>query len=224
MACISFFLTYFGLCPTSIVDHRQHSTSTSDPGLSSSVSCTSDRFCTYPSCLGVPVPCVLRSSSLSLPLWILGQSLPSDVAGSLPEGVANSAPLSSVDLCPHWFLICCPPQVFIAYHLWPPDTENFAQTVVEENLELVEYCLSHSPCLDFCLDASKCISVMHSMMIDMTELYLMIPTWVTLIFTQGHRVPRKLELVNYSVVMWPKVSQTFEVVNFVRKVTAKEIL
>ena len=92
-------------------------------------------------CLCVSTPCVLGSSSLSFPLWIPGQSLPGDVAGRLPEGVANPTAFSSMDLCDHWFLICCLPQVLIAYLLWPPD---FAQTAVDESLELMERYLSSS--------------------------------------------------------------------------------
>ena len=62
-------------------------------------------------CLGVSAPCVPGSSPLSLPLWIPGQSLSTDVAGRLQEGLACPTPLSSSDLCGHWFSICCLPEV-----------------------------------------------------------------------------------------------------------------
>ena len=62
-------------------------------------------------------------------------------------GVASPAPLSSADLCVHWFLICCLPLVLVSYLLLPLDTEDFAQTAVDESLELMECCLSRSPCL-----------------------------------------------------------------------------
>ena len=97
-------------------------------------------------CLGVSAPCVPGSSPFALRLWILGQSLPGDVAGWLPGGVANPSPFSSTDLCRHWFVVCCPPQVLIADLLWPPDAEDFEQTFVDESLELMECWLSHSPC------------------------------------------------------------------------------
>ena len=87
------------------------------------------------------------SSPLCLPLWSPGQSLPGDVAGRLPEGVASPTPLSSADLCGQLFLICCLPLVLVSYLLWPQDTEDFAQTAVDESPELMECCLSRSPCL-----------------------------------------------------------------------------
>ena len=89
-------------------------------------------------CLGVFAPCVPGSSPLSLPLGIPGQSLSGDAAGRLPEGVANPTPLSAMDLCGHWFLMWCLSQVFVSLLVWPPDTKGFAQTAVDESLELME--------------------------------------------------------------------------------------
>ena len=98
-------------------------------------------------CLGVSAPCVPGTSSLSPLLWYPGHGLPGDVAGGLPEGVANpTSPPSFVDLYGHWFLICCPPQILIAYLLWPPDIEDFVHTAADKGLELMECWLSHSPC------------------------------------------------------------------------------
>ena len=88
-------------------------------------------------CIGVSAPCVPGSSPLSLPQWIPGQCLPGDVAGWLPEGVVNPAPLFFYG-CEQPLVVCCPPQVLIAYLLWPLDTEDFAQTAVDKSLEVME--------------------------------------------------------------------------------------
>ena len=87
-----------------------------------------------------PVATPPLAPALSLPLWIPGNSLPGDAAGRLSQGVVNPSPLSSADLCRHWFLICCLLRVFVLYLLWPPDTEDFVQTAVDESVELMEYC------------------------------------------------------------------------------------
>ena len=123
------------------IGHRQHSACAPDSGLSCSAPSKSDRFCFGVSALFVP-----GSSPLSLPLWIPGQSLPGDIAGCLPEGVINPTPLSFANLCSHWFLICSLPQALVSYLLWTPDTNNFTQTAVDESLELMECCMSRSPC------------------------------------------------------------------------------
>ena len=68
------------------------------------------------------------------------------LAGWLPEGEASPTLLCSTDKCGHLFLVCCPPEVLIAYLLWPQDTEDFAQTAVDKSLELMECSLSHSSC------------------------------------------------------------------------------
>ena len=44
-------------------------------------------------------------------------------------------------------------------------------------------------------DAYEPVCFKHGMMIDMIRLCMLIPAWMTLIFTQGYRVLRKLELV-----------------------------
>ena len=117
------------------------------PSFSSPVGSRSQPYSLQPhKLLCLSAPCVPGSSPLSLPLWIVGHSLPCDNAGRLPEGVADPIPLSSADLCDHWFLICCLLRVLVSYLLWPPDTENFAQTTVDESLELMGCCLSCSPC------------------------------------------------------------------------------
>ena len=45
------------------------------------------------------------------------------------------------------------------------------------------------------MDIYEPVSFKLGMIIDITELYNLIPVWMTLIFTQGHRVAGKRELV-----------------------------
>ena len=46
-----------------------------------------------------------------------------------------------------------------------------------------------------CLDTCEQICFKLGMMLDTTRLYSFIPAWMTLMFTQGHRFTRKLELL-----------------------------
>ena len=121
---------------------RQQSASAPDSRLPSPSPSRSDRSQHF--CLGVCAPCV-PGSLLSLPLSIAGGSLPDDVAGRLSEDVASPTPLSSMDLCCHWFLICCLPRVLVACLLRPLEPEECALTAVDENLEFRGCCLNCSP-------------------------------------------------------------------------------
>ena len=46
--------------------------------------------------------------------------------------------------------------------------------------------------------------------------------WMTLIFTQGHRVIEKLELVQSSVVKLREATQMLVMVDFVREITVRK--
>ena len=46
-----------------------------------------------------------------------------------------------------------------------------------------------------CGDTCKLICFKHGIVLNMTKLCILIPVWMTLIYTQGHRVTGKLELV-----------------------------
>ena len=134
-------LTYFGLLP-----HEEHRPSTTLHQGNWLWVVFSSTDCFYAFLPQQPVTSVPSTSPLSLPLWIPGQSLPGDVAaGWRTEGVANPTPLSSMNLCGHWFLVCCPAQALTAYLVWPLDTEDFAQIAVNKSLELMECWQSHSP-------------------------------------------------------------------------------
>ena len=99
------------------IGHRQQSASAPDAALSSPAVSMGDRISAFPPrCLCTVCSWVLPSC---LPLWILGQSLTSDVAGRLPEGMADPTPLCTTGLCGHWFLICCPPQLLVSHLLSP---------------------------------------------------------------------------------------------------------
>ena len=43
-------------------------------------------------------------------------------------------------------------------------------------------------------------------------------------FIQDHRIARKQDLANHSVVKWHKVAQTVAVIDFVRETAAKNLL
>ena len=45
------------------------------------------------------------------------------------------------------------------------------------------------------------------MVLDMTKLYGMIPIWITLTFSQGHRVKENYVLCNHSAVKLPAALQ-----------------
>ena len=46
--------------------------------------------------------------------------------------------------------------------------------------------------------------------------------WLWL-FTQGHRITRKLDLCNYSVVKWHEIARTFAGVDYVMEMTRKNV-
>ena len=58
-------------------------------------------------------------------------------------------------------------------------------------------------------------------MIDITELYSLLPVWMTLTFTQSHMLKRK-NMCNHSVVKWHTAAQTIVMVAYLRKMTAKK--
>ena len=148
---------------------------------------------------------------MSLPLFLLripSQSLSGDVAGRLPEGVANPTGLSSMDLSGHWFLICCLPQVLVSYLLWPLDTEDSAQTPIDESPELVECCSVmifvwaeeinslHSVCMSLCVSLywSWCVMfVQNELKGLMTHINDMFRTTIfTLVMRLLHHCPRSV--------------------------------
>ena len=53
-------------------------------------------------------------------------------------------------------------------------------------------------------------------MLDMTKLNNLIPDWMTLMFTQGHRITLKLELCIHFVVKWYEATQLFMMVDYVK--------
>ena len=137
-------LTYSGLLP-----HGEHRPSTTIRQRTRLRAVFSSSFQEWP-LFSISASVSLRHVFLSLPLFLFScwfqvrACLLMLLAGFL-KGVANPTPISSADVCGHWFLICCLPQVFVSYHTCPPDTEDFAQTAFDNSLELMECSLSRSP-------------------------------------------------------------------------------
>ena len=74
-----------------------------------------------------------------------------------------------------------------------------------------------------CHDAYEQIYFKFSMMLNMTKLYSLIPVWMTLMFSQGHKVAEKLKLVQYkAVVKLHEATGMFVMVDYVREVTVKK--
>ena len=73
-----------------------------------------------------------------------------------------------------------------------------------------------------CQDTCKPICFKLGMMLDTTELYSLIPVWITLILIQGHWFIGKRKLVQSSVVKWHEVTQMFMMVDYVGKKTVKK--
>ena len=57
-------------------------------------------------------------------------------------------------------------------------------------------------------------------MLNTTKLSSLIPVWMTLMFTQGHRVTG--HLCKHSVVKFHEATQMFMMVDYVRKVTVND--
>ena len=73
-----------------------------------------------------------------------------------------------------------------------------------------------------CQDTCELISFKLGMALDRTKLYSVIPVWMTLMFTQGHR--GKLELCSHSVVKLHETTQMFVMVDYVRGDNYEEVL
>ena len=59
------------------------------------------------------------------------------------------------------------------------------------------------------------------MMLNIAKLYSLVLASNTLMFTQGHRVMRKVGQVHHSVVKLPEATHLFVMVYFVREMTVK---
>ena len=81
-----------------------------------------------------------------------------------------------------------------------------------------------SSCIKYTIDAVLCrntcepICFKVGVMPDSTRLYSLILVLITLMFTQGHRVAGKLELVKSSVVKLNEANQMFMMVDYVKEV------
>ena len=68
----------------------------------------------------------------------------------------------------------------------------------------------------------KAICFKLDVMLKTTNVFSLIPVWMTLIFTQVHRVMGKLELVQSSVVKSYEITKIFKMGDYVRKMTVKK--
>ena len=75
--------------------------------------------------------------------------------------------------------------------------------------------------IGWCLDAYEPISFKFGIMIDITELCILISVWMTLAFTQGW-LWESYNLCSHYVVKWHEVAQPFTVVNHIREMTLKK--
>ena len=83
-------------------------------------------------CLIVSAPCGPGSSTLSLPLWFPGQSLPDHVDIRLPRVWSTKPPNPTFFCGSMWPLVLdlLSSTGLRSYLLWPPDTEDLAPTAV----------------------------------------------------------------------------------------------
>ena len=84
--------------------------------------------------------------------------------------------------------------------------------------DFMKYMFNSVMCQDIC----EPICVILGMLLNTTKLYCLIPVWMTLMFTQGHRVRESWNLCSHCVVKLHEAAQLFMMVDYVRKMTVKK--